>query len=315
MRALIIAVSLTLSSAACQSAGMEPVVHQQVEVAPSTSRSPYEIELVDAAGRTLPTYAHRGRFYVEGAVGERYGIRVRNPTASRIEAVVSVDGLDVIDGEMASTGKRGYVIAPYADVTITGFRVSTQAVAAFRFSSVSRSYAGRKGVARNVGVIGVAVFAERRSEPLILPDSPVASRDRHSDYDDGYRGGDRGGAGESREAPPPTPRSSRRPSVGAADEAESAPSAEPCCGPRHRPTERPGLGTEFGERRHSAVGFTRFERAHQSTPTAYAELRYNDGAGLAALGIDVRGIISEDELHTRETADPFPGQRFSEPPR
>ena len=313
MRALIIVVSLSLSSAACQSAGMEPLVHQQVEVAPSTSRSPYEIELVDGAGRTLPTYAHRGRFYVEGAVGERYGIRVRNPTASRIEAVVSVDGLDVIDGEMASTGKRGYVIAPYADVTITGFRVSTQAVAAFRFSSVSRSYAGRKGVARNVGVIGVAIFAERRSEPLILPDSPVATRDRGGDLDDGYRG-DRGEASESRRAPPSS-RSSRRPSVGAAGEAESAPSAEPCCGPRHRPSERPGLGTEFGERRHSAVGFTRFERAHPSTPTAYAELRYNDGAGLAALGIDVRGMISEDELHTRETADPFPGQRFSEPPR
>src|SRR5690606_20901271 len=136
-----------------------------------------------------------------------------------------------------------------------------------------------------------------------------ATRDRGLDHDEeGYRPG----AGASGKAPPP--RSSRRPSVGA-DEAESAPAAEPCCGPRHRRSERPGLGTEFGERRHSAVGFTRFERAHPSRPSAYAELRYNDAGGLAALGIDVHGYVSDHELHRRETAEPFPGQRFAEPPR
>jgi hypothetical protein len=37
-------------------------------------------------------------------------------------------------------------------------------VAAFRFGSVRGSYAARKGNDRNVGVIGVAFFAERGAE-------------------------------------------------------------------------------------------------------------------------------------------------------
>ena len=46
-------------------------------------------------------------------------------------------------------------------VEIDGFRQSMDEVAAFRFGSVRGSYAGQKGNDRNVGVIGVAVFAER----------------------------------------------------------------------------------------------------------------------------------------------------------
>ena len=43
-------------------------------------------------GSPLSTFAHNGRYYVLGDAGERYTIRVSNPTARRIEAVVSVDG-------------------------------------------------------------------------------------------------------------------------------------------------------------------------------------------------------------------------------
>ena len=58
-------------------------------------------------------------------LGDRYRVRITNPTARRVEAVVSVDGLDAIDGKTASfDDKRGYVIAPYGEVTIEGFRTS-----------------------------------------------------------------------------------------------------------------------------------------------------------------------------------------------
>jgi hypothetical protein len=85
-----------------------------------------------------------------------------------------------------------------------------------------------------------------------------------------------------------------------------------CC---DQDKSRPGLGTEFGERRHSAATWTRFERASQ-TPTAVAELRYNDAAGLASMGIDI-SLPAHDpaEVTKRETADPFPGDpNFSRPP-
>jgi hypothetical protein len=71
-----------------------------------------------------------------------------------------------MDGRSASFGKRGYIIAGGDTITIDGFRTSSATVAAFRFSSVSRSYAAlRHGDTRNVGVIGMAVFTERYAEP------------------------------------------------------------------------------------------------------------------------------------------------------
>jgi hypothetical protein len=119
------------------------------------------VEIVDDAARALPSYLHDGRKFVLAAVGERYRLRIVNPTAGRVEAVVSVDGLDAIDGRPASLAKRGYLIAPFGDATIDGWRTSLDTVAAFRFSSVPASYAARTGHDRNVGVIGVAFFRER----------------------------------------------------------------------------------------------------------------------------------------------------------
>ncbi len=84
-----------------------------------------------------------------------------------------------------------------------------------------------------------------------------------------------------------------------------------CCTPQK---SRPGLGTEFGETRYSSVSWTKFVRA-SSKPAAVAELRYNDAAGLMALGILVQPMPDPDELNTRETADPFPGDdHFARPP-
>ncbi|MBZ0232941.1 MAG: hypothetical protein K8M05_11480, partial [Deltaproteobacteria bacterium] len=89
---------------------------------------------------------------------------------------------------------------------------------------------------------------------------------------------------------------------------------ERCCTKPAERRERLGLGTEFGESRHSAASYTRFVRA-SDRPVAVAELRYNDTAGLKALGILVEPLPDADELMTRETADPFPGARgFARPP-
>jgi hypothetical protein len=77
-----------------------------------------------------------------------------------VEAVATVDGLDVIDGRSGSFAKRGYLIQPWGSVEIDGFRQSFDEVAAFRFGAVSESYAAKKGDDRNVGVVGVAFFAE-----------------------------------------------------------------------------------------------------------------------------------------------------------
>ncbi len=134
-----------------------------IDVAPAKLRAPYDVQIIRENGETLPTYASRNRFYVEGTAGERYTIRISNPTGHRVEAVVSVDGLDAVDGEAGDLRKRGYIVPPYGDVRIEGFRTSLSDVATFRFSSVDGSYAGQKGKARNVGVIAVALFEEQRA--------------------------------------------------------------------------------------------------------------------------------------------------------
>lgn len=121
------------------------------------------VQLVDSYQRPLRGAQLSGRTIVMGRAGTRYGILVRNLTNRRYEIVASVDGLDVIDGKRASLNKRGYVLAPYGKIHIRGFRTSRHNVAAFRFGSVANSYAARStGSARNVGVVGVAVYSEFR---------------------------------------------------------------------------------------------------------------------------------------------------------
>jgi len=121
------------------------------------------VRILDGGGYPLPSARAGGRSYVVGEHGSRYVIQIRNHTGNRVEAVATVDGLDVIDGRSGSFRKRGYIVGPFASVEIEGFRRSHERVATFRFGSVRDSYAASKGNARNVGVIGVAFFHESGS--------------------------------------------------------------------------------------------------------------------------------------------------------
>jgi hypothetical protein len=310
-------------------------------IAPARIRAPYEVQILRENGEMLPTYNQRDRYYVQGNINERYIIRVANPTSRRIEAVVTVDGLDVIDGENGDLRKRGYVVPAYGETRIEGFRTSTSDVATFRFSSVGGSYAGQKGKARNVGVIAVALYEERAPDPdqeIILGEAPPPPRPRHRPYDyrrdlddraapasgaADKRGYTKDEAGEAEAAPRRSAKAAEAPATAA------PPPPAPAGGGRYyppadydgvaRPEPRPsrerlGLGTEFGEQRYSSVSYTRFVRA-PGRPVAIAELRYNDAAGLLALGIPVAPLPDYGEIMTRETADPFPGDRFARPPR
>jgi hypothetical protein len=122
------------------------------------------VSLVDTSGRPLRAAHVDGRTIAVGSDGDRYVVRVDNHTNVRIEAVATVDGLDVVDGGDGDLRKRGYVIAPYDSLEIEGFRESEGSVRAFRFGSVSDSYASRRGKDRNVGVVGVALFREEGSD-------------------------------------------------------------------------------------------------------------------------------------------------------
>jgi hypothetical protein len=124
------------------------------------------VELRDQSGRLLPGLIIGDHWFVIGEEGRRYSIVVRNRAWQRLEVVLSVDGLDVLDGQAASFRKRGYIVQPPASLVVEGFRQSTEAVAAFRFGPVRESYANEKyHNTRNVGVIGIALFNERGTNP------------------------------------------------------------------------------------------------------------------------------------------------------
>jgi hypothetical protein len=128
-------------------------------------------------GRWLPIFERDGPATLIGGHGARYEIVVRNLTPHRIEVVVSVDGLDVLDGRSASYSKRGHLIGPRGAVTIPGWRTSSCSVAAFRFAAVEDSYAAKKhGDTRNMGVIGVAVFTEKAPPMRVSAEPPPGWR-------------------------------------------------------------------------------------------------------------------------------------------
>jgi hypothetical protein len=119
------------------------------------------VSVVGENGSPLDALKVGDRTYVVGHDGERYSIVLTNHTNHRFESVATVDGLDVVNGHPAGLDNRGYILSPWARLEIDGFRRSTDAVAAFRFSRVADSYAAQTSGDRNVGVIGVAFFSER----------------------------------------------------------------------------------------------------------------------------------------------------------
>lgn len=149
------------------------------------------LTLRDDYGQPLQAAQVGGDVYAIGEPGTRYTIGLENHTGQRLEVVASVDGLDVIDGGEADFSKRGYVIAPYTSFAIDGWRTSDDTVAAFRFSDMDDSYAGRTGKPRNVGVVGVALFRERGYD-----DAELHRRDSADPFPNRY-------------TPPPPPRSYR----------------------------------------------------------------------------------------------------------
>jgi hypothetical protein len=126
----------------------------------------YDVNIL-VNGSRCKQYSHQGKLLVEAKRGSEYVIEVKNDTWSRILAVCSVDGLDVLSGKTATENGNGYVVGRYNSLKLDGFRVSNDTVAKFVFDYKDTSYAASKedGSERNVGVIGVRIFTEKVQPP------------------------------------------------------------------------------------------------------------------------------------------------------
>ena len=228
-----------------------------------------DVVLVDRdAASVLDVYPHRGRHYVAGRPGARYAIRVTNRTGERVLAVMSVDGVNIVTGQTAAWNQGGYVLQPWASHEITGWRKSTQEVAAFEFAALPDSYAALTGRPNDVGVIGVAVFNER----IPVPRQPMAPQVGRAD---GQGAPLASGAAREAERGEPAAKS-------AAAENSAAAAADAARAPLHERSER--LGTAHGARENSYASTTTFVR-RSTHPSEQVSLFYDRHENLARAGV------------------------------
>lgn len=216
--------------------------------------------------RTLPVYRHDGRYYIAGEPGHRYQLSLRNRSGAQVMTVLSVDGVNVISGETAAWSQTGYVLSPYEDTDVLGWRKSLAQVADFVFADFAQSYAVRTGRPDHVGVIGVAVFRRQRVYP---PPMPAALADEVP----------------AREAAQPSPSNAPPVQTGMARSAASPrlPREASMAGAAQTRAEAP-LGTGHGQREDSPISYVDFERA-SSTPDEVITLYYDTRAHLLAQGV------------------------------
>ncbi|MEP7042880.1 MAG: hypothetical protein ABI843_07440 [Dokdonella sp.] len=248
-----------------------------------------DLAVVDRdTGATLPTYADHGKLYVAGTPGHRYSVRLSNRSGGRVMAVLSVDGVNAVTGETASPEQSGYVLDAWESTEIAGWRKNLDEIAQFNFTALPNSYAARTGRPANVGVIGVAVFAER---------APVwrEERDKIARESEPQRGA---GANAQRAQAPA--------SAASADSAArpaAAPEAEARLDGLAKKDER--LGTGHGAREYAHVDTTTFERASRR-PVETVSIWYDSYPNLVAQGILPRPIVRTDPR-------PFPGGFVPDP--
>lgn len=126
----------------------------------------------------IPEYGRNGLTYVEGRRGQPYVLKVRNDSAQRVLAVISIDGLNVLDGEPCTPSSRGYVIPAYATVDIQGWRTNLSEAHRFTFNEKGKSYSAKSGNgAQNCGVIAAMIFSEKYTP--VPPEPPVRIVEHH----------------------------------------------------------------------------------------------------------------------------------------
>ncbi len=246
---------------------------------------------VQVEGRTMPLYQANGRpdrHYFQAFRGKNYAIVLDNNSGERVGVLLAVDGLNVVNGEISSLGRREpmYVLDPHERAVIRGWRNSLQSVRRFVFVDEERSYAERTGQANSdMGWVRVLAFREKRlAWRNVLPYRQAPEREDGSGRDELDRG-------SREEAPAPLTKGQEAPAPMAGDQApQDSRGAKRMEGElrdfsQNEAPSNPGTG--WGEQRYDPVRRVWFEPERQATD--HLVLRYEYASGLRALGIFPRG--------------------------
>ena len=230
-------------------------------------------------GKPIFEYPHQGQTFIEGRAGSEYEIELCNRTPQKIEAIISVDGLSVIDGKPAGYNSQGYLVPSRQSVRIPGWMVNSQTVAKFAFSGMNGSYTAQSGGdPRNNGVIGVMAFGEK---------VPV--------YNPAYLSA----------APPSDLYRPRGIGISANTATGMSVASAECFNATSCDVSSQNLGTAFGESHSFATRTVAFQRGDQiATLLCY----YDSAKGLRARGITVR------RREPRPIPNAFPREGCTPPP-
>ena len=218
------------------------------------------------------------RHYFEAERGENYALRIRNRTDRRVGVLISVDGLNAINGERSAQSPHEpmYVLDPRETTTIRGWRSSLEDVREFVFVDEERSYASRTDQANgDMGWIRVLAFEEQERITWY-------QRDRKDEREVGALDGD----ARSKAAPAPE-------------------AAEKSRGERELDAS-PGTG--WGDKRRDRVRETWFEP--MAAAGDHIVLRYEYERALVELGIYAPRHRDRNRLEEREHGE----WQFAQPP-
>jgi hypothetical protein len=222
---------------------------------------------LEVQGQSTPLYPSPhgdARLYFQAFQGRNYGIRLTNQTRERVAVLLTVDGLNVIDGNRSAQSNREpmYVLDPLESTVISGWRTSLDEIRRFVFVDEQRSYAERTGQGNgDLGWIRVTTFREA-GRPKYRPQTDWNSREDRDEL--GQRQDSKAGA----ESAVPVPQAE----LHSGDEARA-----PIAGNESAP------GTGWGDRRTDVVNQTDFRPVAQASDAFV--LRYEYASGLRALGI------------------------------
>jgi hypothetical protein len=185
-----------------------------------------------------------------------------------------------------------YVLYPWDDTVVQGWRTSLEDVRQFTFVDEERSYATRSGKGGGrLGWIEVEIYRERR--PVARPWPYWPYRPDEGRPDDGAP------AEEGRREPKTKDdRASSDARDGIAERAPAPPAAAPPSYP----------GTGWGPRAEDPVRVVSFDS--EPTPAERVTLRYEYASALRALGILPRSWWSRDRLRERDRGE----EGFARPP-
>lgn len=257
----------------------------------------YELVIRPLGRSPADEYYHNQAIWVEGREGNRYTIDITNHTYARALFIVSVDGLDVLEGKTAGLNSQGYVLNGKETLSIPGWKINDNEAAEFYFSSARDSYVNNIGKdTSNTGVIGAMIFSEyvapyyQYSNTISNPVAPLYPWDLTRQYsgtaDSALSGGSFGSLSVGSVAPM---------AKGMTQNNVFHTSATPSSVTQE-------VGTGFGEATDWQTITTSFTRANPSTPDTILAVYYNTAKNLERMGIQLR----RKKNYVR-SANPFPG--------